>query len=457
MSFPNPDNYARDCDCGTAGANTTPPPATIQTEIDSLDTRVTALEETNDVIVSSGGIANLTTAQQALIREGSIVVTTDGRRWVYSGAGSKVLEASYIQLADITPVSPFVFENGGTITMTNFTGSAGYINTSAVQNRNGGSINTSNGGGSILTSGIADANFSSIGGSVDLRALLPETSNGGSIISTGNNGYNGGTLNMSAGGANNGGSIDTRGGGNGAGGSINTSNHGGSINTSGSVSAIGGSINTSGGGSINLSDAGGSINTSGDGGSINTRGVGSIQLGFPGTRTTIVGSASEAQTITLPNATGTIALTNDVKFGSQTIFTLAGEAKTVFALSTSYLYGCMPTRGPQLSGSYTSAVLQVLGNFTVTGISINQYLPSATTATLTYQLVRVTGASTVVALGSSVVVAGNNNLTTSASSISASLNSGDQIGLMLTLGSSGTVPSSAAATTILANLYCVPR
>jgi len=27
MSFPNPDNYARDCDCGTAGANTTPPPA----------------------------------------------------------------------------------------------------------------------------------------------------------------------------------------------------------------------------------------------------------------------------------------------------------------------------------------------------------------------------------------------------------------------------------------------
>jgi hypothetical protein len=107
MSFPNPDNYARDCDCGTAGANTTPPPATIQTEIDSLDTRVTALEETNDVIVSSGGIANLTTAQQALIREGSIVVTTDGRRWVYSGAGSKVLQASYIELSRLN--MPFAF------------------------------------------------------------------------------------------------------------------------------------------------------------------------------------------------------------------------------------------------------------------------------------------------------------------------------------------------------------
>ena len=105
MSFPNPDNYARDCDCGTAGANATPPPVAIQAEIDSLDTRVTALEDTNDVIVSSGGIADLTTAQQALIREGSIVVTTDGKRWVYSGAGSKVLEASYIQLSDVTIVS----------------------------------------------------------------------------------------------------------------------------------------------------------------------------------------------------------------------------------------------------------------------------------------------------------------------------------------------------------------
>jgi len=142
MSFPNPDNYARDCDCGTAGANTTPPPATIQAEIDSLDTsvtaldtsvtaldtRVTALEETNDVIVSSGGIANLTTAQQALIREGSIVVTTDGKRWVYSGAGSKVLEASYIELSDLTIGStanlPLITGTSGVITAGSFGSSA---------------------------------------------------------------------------------------------------------------------------------------------------------------------------------------------------------------------------------------------------------------------------------------------------------------------------------------------
>lgn len=54
-------------------------------------------------ITSSGGIGALTAAQQAEIGDGSIVTTTDGRRWVYTGAGSKTLEASYIELADITP------------------------------------------------------------------------------------------------------------------------------------------------------------------------------------------------------------------------------------------------------------------------------------------------------------------------------------------------------------------
>jgi hypothetical protein len=54
-------------------------------------------------IVSSGGIADLTAPQQAEIGDGSIVTTTDGRRWVYTGSGSKTSEASYIELADITP------------------------------------------------------------------------------------------------------------------------------------------------------------------------------------------------------------------------------------------------------------------------------------------------------------------------------------------------------------------
>jgi hypothetical protein len=54
-------------------------------------------------IVSSGGIAALTSPQQAEIGDGSVVTTTDGRRWVYTGSGSKTAEASYIELADITP------------------------------------------------------------------------------------------------------------------------------------------------------------------------------------------------------------------------------------------------------------------------------------------------------------------------------------------------------------------
>jgi hypothetical protein len=57
----------------------------------------------SQVIVSSGSIANLSAPQQAEIDEGSIVTTTDGRRWVYSGSGSKTAEASYVELADITP------------------------------------------------------------------------------------------------------------------------------------------------------------------------------------------------------------------------------------------------------------------------------------------------------------------------------------------------------------------
>ena len=54
-------------------------------------------------VVSSGTIANLTTAQQTEIGQGTIVTTTDGRRWVYTGTGSKILEASYITLADVSP------------------------------------------------------------------------------------------------------------------------------------------------------------------------------------------------------------------------------------------------------------------------------------------------------------------------------------------------------------------
>ena len=205
----------------------------------------------------------------------------------------------------------------------------------------------------IVFSSLSDEYYTSNGGSIDLRTLTSETSDGGSIISQGKDGHHGGTLNLSAGGNHDGGSIssiggaggnggsinlsggsdgaggsiDTSAGTDGGGGSINTSDVGGSINTSdggGSINTSGlngGSIDTSGyqsgspqnaGGSINTSggvnDIGGAINTSNGGGSINTQGVGSIGLGVAETRTTLNGSATTEQTITLPDTTGTLPI-----------------------------------------------------------------------------------------------------------------------------------------------------
>ena len=53
---------------------------------------------------------------------------------------------------------------------------------------------------------------------------------------------------------------------------------------------------------------GGNLILSNGGGSIDTTGVGSIQLGVTATRTTLIGSATVARTITLPNVTGTLTI-----------------------------------------------------------------------------------------------------------------------------------------------------
>ena len=54
-------------------------------------------------VVAPTGIASLTSPQQSGIKEGSLVLTTDGYRWFYTGSGSKTSEASYVQMADINP------------------------------------------------------------------------------------------------------------------------------------------------------------------------------------------------------------------------------------------------------------------------------------------------------------------------------------------------------------------
>jgi hypothetical protein len=114
----------------------------------------------------------------------------------------------------------------------------------------------------------------------------------------------------------------------GVGGEINTS---GADATNSASGGAGGFINTSAvgaqpGGYIDTSSntvGGGSIDTSNGGGSINTKGVGSIELGVIATRTTLVGSATAARTITLPNVTGTVVTTGDT--GSVTNTMLAGS------------------------------------------------------------------------------------------------------------------------------------
>jgi len=256
---------------------------------------------------------------------------------------------------------------GGSINTTGgWAGSGGSINTSAGESDGGGSINTSGSetgsyiGGSINTSGGASGAGGSIntsggyagdGGSIntsDGGGSINISSHGGSIVSTGGSDSTGGSINLSASAsANNsstGGSISLLGADNDRAGNITSnagnqdnnsrggdlnmsgdSKRGGDINTSSGTHSPadngpvifyggrGGDILTGGGSASGVSEGrdGGSINTSDGGGSINTRGTGSIQLGVTGTRTTLNGSASGTdKTITLPNATGTIALTN---------------------------------------------------------------------------------------------------------------------------------------------------
>ena len=54
-------------------------------------------------VVSSSGLADLTVLQQSGIKEGSLVLTTDGFRWFYAGSGPKTSGVSYVQMADVSP------------------------------------------------------------------------------------------------------------------------------------------------------------------------------------------------------------------------------------------------------------------------------------------------------------------------------------------------------------------
>jgi hypothetical protein len=123
------------------------------------------------------------------------------------------------------------------------------------------------------------------------------TTDGGGYINTAGGGSNGGFIDTQ-GGDDNGGNIDTSCRGTETGGNIYTYSEGNNIGAGGNILTYGGS-----------SGDGGFLDLSNGGGSISTRGTGSIELGETGTRTTLVGSATTDKTVTLPNATGTVALT----------------------------------------------------------------------------------------------------------------------------------------------------
>jgi len=200
MSFPNPDNYARDCDCGTAGANTTPPPASL----------VAALIP-NPLLLPLGGSIDT----RNLDGSGGYIKTSGDT----SGNAGGYIDTSATNGGS----------NGGYINTTGSDGAGGYIDTrGSNQGYDGGSINTSAGdaqGGSINTTGGSEG----AGGSINT------SDRGGSINTSGGNsgGGGGGSINTSGLENEDGGSINTSAGATGEGGSINTSNDGGSINTRG--------------------------------------------------------------------------------------------------------------------------------------------------------------------------------------------------------------------------------
>jgi hypothetical protein len=148
------------------------------------------------------------------------------------------------------------------------------------------------------TTGGAGGNVQARGGNGSTSSGTGVGGTGGILVLTGGNGEIGGSGNGGSAGY-----INTSGA---NGNASNNGGNGGNIYTYGG-DANGGSISTQGG-----ALAGGSIETYDGGGSISTRGTGSIELGVVGTRTTLTGSATTDQAISLPDASGTIALLSDI-------------------------------------------------------------------------------------------------------------------------------------------------
>jgi hypothetical protein len=99
---------------------------------------------------------------------------------------------------------------------------------------------------------------------------------------------------------------------------------------------------------------GGRINTSNGGGAIDTRGTGYIGLGVNGTRTELIGSATENRIISFPDDSGILALTSDIPFlGILQVATATGNPAAV-----SYINGVGNTAFSDSSNSRYKTIHQ---------------------------------------------------------------------------------------------------
>jgi len=103
MSFPNPDNYARNCDCGTAGANTTPPPASLVAEAEEAIRLISLSTALNFTSISSGSFVDLTISLTGAAVDDTVFATcmdTAGR----GATDGKLIFEAFVSATDTVTV-----------------------------------------------------------------------------------------------------------------------------------------------------------------------------------------------------------------------------------------------------------------------------------------------------------------------------------------------------------------
>ena len=230
-------------------------------------------------------------------------------------------------------------------------------------------------------------------------------------------------------------------------------------------SGVGGSIQVASNGAITIASAGtGYV----DGQAIRAGGsrynlVTQATLPAPANLPVITTTGGNISAGSFGTTANTFCQGNDVRLGAKTIFTLGGDEKITYALGTSYVYGAHITRPSKVSGGFDQTGLYIQGNWTITALIIMAIYPSTGTASVTYGLVKINSATSVTNLwtapSTSPLSNGLNTINNNLINNNINLADGDKIGFQLAISGAvgATVPTNANNTTILANIYCVPR